>query len=87
MFILFIEAPKGAALVEAREWGKGEALRGALFYSSDTRAFPGARGVRASMCVAPASLPTISEEVLGPHAIAHAVYLGQNLLTISLSKV
>ena len=31
--------------------------------------------VRASMCcdmcVAPASLPTISEEVSGPHAIAH----------------
>ena len=35
---------------------------------------------------APASGPTISEEVSGPHAIAHTLYLGQNLLTISLSK-
>ena len=54
---------------------------------SVTRAWLGARGVRASMCVAPASLPTISEEASGPHAIGHALYLGHNLLTISLSKV
>ena len=82
-----IQLPSSApsCAIPTNDWGSYRGyLWAVLLKQHSSSQAPGAYVQASARSV---SYPTISGEVPGLRAIAHALYLGQNLLTISLSKV